>query len=198
MRVQFDLRPASLLEKERKKSSFNIMRLLMSIFLLCFVLTSGFYIGMSTLSMINLRGSIEDKENEVSNMEASKLALEAEISRLKAREKVFSDTLKIMQSDLPTLEVLGALDRGMDRGMGASVLRFIPPNAAGAPVTATLDATAANEDQIISLTSSLAGSGVFSEVTMVSSRLDERTGRVSFTLNLNLFSIGQIRASSGK
>jgi cell division protein FtsB len=198
MRVQFDLRPASLLEKERKKTSFNFMRLVMSILLLCFLLTSGFYIVTRTFSMLALQSDIEAKEGEVDAIEGSKNALEAEINRLRTQERVFADTLKIMQDDLPTLEVLGALDNGMAPGMGANTLRFAPPRAAGDSVTATLDATAANEEQIISLTTSLSGSGVFSSVALISSKLDEKTGRVSFTLNLSLFSIGQIRPSSSK
>jgi hypothetical protein len=195
MRVQFDLRPASLLEKERKKSSFNVVRLLMVLLLLFFVVSSVGYIGRMTLALMSLREAIEIKQDEVGTLESIKQGLQAEINRLKARERVFTDTLKIMQDELPTLEVLRALEENMASGMAAAKLTFSPPRAPGGAAVAVLDATAAGERQIIDLTTGLSASGVFSEVTMPSSRLDEKTGRVSFTLNMVLRSMGQIRSS---
>ncbi|MDR1875793.1 MAG: hypothetical protein LBQ90_12375 [Synergistaceae bacterium] len=195
MRVQFDLRPASLLEKERKKSSFNVVRLVAFLLLLFFVLSNGFYIGKMTLELVVLRESVEEKQSEVLNMETQKQGLEGEINRLRAREKVFTDTLRIMQDELPTLEVLWALEDNMPEGMAASRLAFTPPRAANAPATAVLEATSENERQIIDLTTGLSMSGVFSSVVMPTSRLDEKTGRVSFTLNMDLRSMGQIRSA---
>lgn len=198
MRVQFDLRPVSLLEKERKKSSFNWTRLLATLLLLLFLASSGFYIATMTMKMLSLQEEISFKEDEVANLESSKTALEAEIGRLKAREKVYADTLKIMQDDLPTLEVVNALEVSMGYGMAANSLKFVPARAAGAPATATLEATSGAEEQIIELTNGLSNSGVFSGVTMPSSKRDEKTGRVSFTLNLDLRPIGQIASPSAK
>lgn len=198
MRVQFDLRPVSLLEKERKKRGFNIVRLLAMILLLVFLASTIFYIATVSMKVMGLQGDIEVKEGEVSALESSQRALEAEINRLKAEEKVYADTLKIMQDDLPTLEVLNALDANMEEGMAANILRFTPPRAAGGPNTAVLEATAAAEDQIVALTNGLSSSGVFSGVTMPTSKKDEKTGRIAFTLNLDLRPIGQIKSTSAK
>ncbi len=198
MRVQFDLRPVSLLEKERKKRGFNVVRLLAMILLLVFLAGSIFYIATVSIKVMGLQGEIEMKESEVTSLESGQRALEAEIKRLKAEEKVYADTLKIMQDDLPTLEVLNALEANMAPGMAANTLRFTPPRVAGGSNTAVLDATAAAEDQIIELTNGLSSSGVFSGVTMPTSKRDDKTGRVAFTLNLDLRPIGQIKSSSAK
>jgi cell division protein FtsB len=177
------------LEKERKKTAFNLTRLLASLLLLFFVGSSVFYIGIMTLKMFSLREEIELKESQVSDLETGRRSLEAEINRLKAQEKVFADTLQIMQDDLPTLEVLNALETCMDYGMGLNSLRLATGQVA------VVEATAVTEEQIIQLTDGLTGSGVFSAVTMPTSRRDDKTGRVSFTLNLTLLPIGQIKSS---
>ncbi len=198
MRVQFDLRPVSLLERERKQRSFNITRLLAMLLFLIFLGSSSFYVVTMTLKVISLKEEIDIKEGEVSGLEGSKQALEAEIRRLKDKEKVFADTLKIMQDDLPTLEVLNALEVNMIYGMAVNSLKFNPGRAAGAANSAVLDATAATEEQIIEFTNGLTSSGVFSGVAMPTSKRDEKTGRVSFALNLELRPIGQINPSSGR
>lgn len=196
MRVQFDLRPVSLLEKERKKRGFNLTRLLAMVLLLVFLATSIFYIATVTLKVMELQSEIEMKEGEVTALEGSQRALEAEINRLKAEEKIYADTLKIMQDDLPTLEVLNALDMNMSDGMAVSRLVFSPSRTAGGPSTAVLEATSSAEDQIIELTNGLSSSGVFSGVAMPTSKKDDKTGRVTFTLNLVLRPIGQIKSDS--
>ena len=194
MRVQFDLRPESVMEKERKKTSFNPMRLLVTLLMLVFFASSGYYIVTMTLKMIDLNDSIEYKESEVSGLETQKRQLETEIRRLQDREKVFTSTLKIMQDDLPTLEVLNALETCMEPGMGLSSLRCTTaPNTGN---TAVLIATAAAEEQIINFTDGLSRSGVFSTVNMPTSTRDDKTGRVTFTLNLSILPIGQIKTGS--
>ena len=196
MRVQFDLRPASMLEKERKKTSFNLTRLLAMLLLLFFFASCGFYVLKMGWEVKVLGDEILNKEDEVSGMEGAKQALEAEIQRLRGREKVFADTLKIMQDDLPTLEILNALETHMpEYGMGITTLRFQP--AANAPLRCVLEGTAANETQIIDLSDGLSGSGIFTSVTMPTSRKDEKTGRVTFTLNMDVLPIGQIKPFVG-
>jgi hypothetical protein len=145
-----------------------------------------------TVNMFSQQAVIEEKRNEVENMEMESRALQAEIQRLRAQETMYASTLKIMQDDLPTLEVLNAFENNMDYGMGLNSLRFGNPAAAGTPVT--VDASAAAEEQIIRLYDGLMGSGVFASGAMSNSRRDDRTGRVSFTLNLIARPIGQIQS----
>lgn len=192
MRVQFDLRPESVMEKERKKTSFNPMRLVVTLLLLVFIASSGYFIATMTLKMLDLKDLIESKEIEVSTLETQRSQLDAEIRRLQEREKVFTSTLKIMQDDLPTLEVLNALENNLEFGMGLNTLKC----SAGNPSSAVLTATAAEESQIIHFTDGLSRCGVFSAVAMPSSTRDDKTGRVTFILNLSILPIGQIKAGS--
>jgi hypothetical protein len=145
--------------------------------------------------MFSLRESVENKSYDVGNMERQKMDLEAEIGRLKAQEAVYASTLKIMQDDLPTLEVLSAFEDHMQEKMGLNTLQFGNSSAEGTPVT--VDATAATEEQIIDLYDGLMKSGVFAPASkgMTSSKRDDRTGRVSFTLSLVALPIGQIKLS---
>ena len=81
----------------------------------------------------------------------------------------------------------------MERGVGASSVRFTPGTREDKTVfyTVAVDASAATEEQIIALTDGLSGSGLFSTVTMPSTKKDEKTGRVSFTLTLVARPFGQ-------
>lgn len=194
MKVRFDLRPASLLERERKKHGFNLLRLFAVLLLLAFVAANGFYIATVTLSVLQLKSEIEIGEQEVADLEITQRALEAEIGRLRAEEKVYVDTLKIMQDELPVLEVLQALETHMSRGMGIASLKFAPPRTAGAASTATFVGTAPTDAQVITFMRDLDISDVFSGVRMPTSTRDEKTGRVSFTLDLLLKPIGEIGA----
>ena len=193
MRVQFDLRPAEYLERERKRHSFNFVRLVTVLLLLAFFASSGFYIVMAFIETQDLQSRIEVLEGEIADLESSKTALLAEIARLKEREEQFKKTLEIMQSEPPTLEVLNALETHMERGMGVNSVRFVPNAREDKTVfyVVTVDASAAAEEQIIALTDGLSSSGLFSAVSMPSTKKDEKTGRVSFTLTLVARPFGQ-------
>ena len=193
MKVQFDLRPAEYLERERKRHSFNFVRLLAVVLLLAFFTSSGYYVVMAFLETQDLQSQIEIAEGEIADLETSQKALIAEIARLKEQEGQFRKTLEIMRSESPTLEVLNALEAHMERGVGASSVRFVPDVGEDKTVfyTVVVDASAATEEQIIALTDGLSGSGLFSTVTMPSTKKDEKTGRVSFTLTLVARPFGQ-------
>ena len=193
MRVQFDLRPAEYLERERKRHSFNFVRLVTVLLLLAFFASSGFYIVMAFIETQDLQSRIEVLGGEIADLESSKTALLAEIARLKEREEQFKKTLEIMQSEPPTLEVLNALETHMERGMGVNSVRFVPNAREDKTVfyVVTVDASAAAEEKIIALTDGLSSSGLFSAVSMPSTKKDEKTGRVSFTLTLVARPFGQ-------
>lgn len=196
MKVKFDLRPAEYLERERKRHSFNPLRLLASLLLLAFLICCGGYIAMAFLETRALSDEIEGLEGRVADLETNQTALTAEINRLKAREAQFVKTLAIMQSEPSTLEVLNSFETCMEPGMKIDSIRFTPVTTRGSSqvsYTAAVDATAANEEQIILLTDGLSSSGLFEDggVTMPSTRRDEKTGRVAFNLSLKLRPIGQ-------
>jgi cell division protein FtsB len=189
MRTRFDLRPADLIKKEGKKRSFNPVRLLVILVFLLFLGSTSFYLVNSTFEVLDLKSSVESKQSEVSRLEADRVALEAEITRLQQRERMFTDALKIMQEDLPTLEMFKALETYAEPGMRFFDLRYAAPQV-------MLNARADTEEQITLFRVELENSGVFSKVDMPTSKLDEKTRKVLFTLNLTLLPIGQIRNSA--
>jgi cell division protein FtsB len=194
MKVQFDLRPADLIQKQDKKARFNPVSFIVVLLFLLFLAGTGFYVVAGTFAVWSLAESVEYKQNEVDRLEASRTALEAEIKRLQDREKVFADTLKIMQDDLPTLEIFEAIENCAEHGMRILDMKFVP----GAPPTVVLNVTADTDEQTTRFRIGLENSGVFSKVTMPTSKLDETSRKVLFTLNLTLLPIGQIKFSAAR
>ncbi|GHV36552.1 hypothetical protein FACS1894187_11330 [Synergistales bacterium] len=195
MIVKFDLRPAELIKKEVKRTSFNFMGFIMALLIIVFVGSSGFYLATMTMKLLSLRDEVDFLNNQVEDLELDKRALEAEIGRLRGREKTFADTLKIMQDEMPTIEVLGAIENNIPYGMGLTRLQFT--QQASTP-SAVMNATAATTDQLVGFREGLMSSGVFSNTSMPTSQYNESTKRVSFTLNLPVYSIGQIGQNSSE
>ncbi|GHS86681.1 hypothetical protein AGMMS49957_05250 [Synergistales bacterium] len=193
MRVKFDLRPAALIKKEVKRNSFNLLGLVMVILIIAFVGSSGFYLIDMTIRLLSLRDEVYFLNNQVEDLELDKTKLQAEIGRLRNREKTFADTLKIMQDEIPTIEALGAVENNISYGMGLTRLQFTQRAAA---TSAVMSATANATEQIVGFTDGIQGSGVFSKTDMPTSQYVEATKRVSFTLNLAVNPIGQIGQNS--
>lgn len=188
MRVQFDLRPAGMVEKERKKSSFNLTRLVAMILMMAFFITSIGYIVVMTMALIDMRDQVDMRETEIAGLNLERAALAGQVTSLQARETVFVNTLAIMNDDLPTIEVLAALETHMDEyGIGFETLRF----AAGRTVEVT--GLAATDRQIIDFSERLRFSGVFSDVALPVTSLNAATGMISFTLRMVYLPIGEIR-----
>jgi hypothetical protein len=198
MRVQFDLRPAGLLEKERKQKSFNLTRTIAIILMLLFFGSSSYYLVMMTLHRIRLEDVVSERESMIFTLETEKSGLERQVNELKAREKVFADTLKIMQDDLPTIEVLDALETNMDDyGIGFNSLRFVigrVDRGVKAPDVVEVTGLVASDKQIIDFSDRLRAAGVFSDVFLPVTTRNDQTGMISFTLRMPVYPIGQIRA----
>jgi cell division protein FtsL len=206
MKTQFDLRPAGMLEKERKQKSFNLTRLIAFLLLFVYFATSIGYLVVMTMERFTLENEVNDKEGLVANLEMEKNGLQRQVNDLKAKEKVFADTLQIMQDDLPTIEVLKALEESMpESGIGFNTLKFVigrmtPPArgtrgpAVKAPDVVELTGVVATDKLIIDFSDRLRASGVFSDVLLPVTTLNERTNMISFTLRMPVFPIGQIKA----
>jgi len=198
MKVQFDLRPAGMLEKERKQKSFNLTRTIALLLVGAFFLSSIGYIVKMSIERVYLQNEVSDKENFVTNLEREKNNLQKQVNDLKAREKVFSDTLKIMQDDLPTIEVLNALETEMDNyGIGFNSLKFVigrEVRGVKSPTVVEVAGTVASDKQIIDFSDRLRATGVFSDVLLPVTTRNEKTNMISFTLRMPVFPIGQIKA----
>ncbi|GHV46553.1 hypothetical protein FACS1894204_08390 [Synergistales bacterium] len=193
MIVKFDLRPAALIKKEVKRRSFNLLGLVMTILIIAFAGSSGFYLVDMTMRLLSLRDEVYFLYNQVEDLEINRRALEAEIARLRNREKTFADTLKIMQDEIPTIEVLGVVENNINYGMGLTRLQFTQRASVS---SAVMNATAATTDQVVSFREGLVNSGVFPSTSMPTLQYNEPTKQWSFTLNLPVNSIGQIGQNS--
>jgi len=192
MRVQFDLRPAGMVEKERKKKGFNLTRIIAVLLMLAFLASSGGYIATMTLQSFRLRDEIVTRQSMVSSLQMERVALERQVNELRARERVFADALRVMNEDLPTIEVLHALEANMDLfGIGFNSLRFVT-GAAGNVVEVT--GLVASDRQIIDFSDRLSATGIFRDVFLPITQLNEATGMISFTLRMPVRPIGEISA----
>ena len=196
MKVQFDLRPAGLLERERKKKGFNLTRTIAIILMLAFFSSSVGYIAMMTLNLFMLRDEVEAKESLIFSLDMEKMALARQVSELQARERIFSETLQIMNDDLPTIEALYALETNMDDyGIGFNTLKFdIGRVTRGLkePDVVEVTGVVASDKQIIDFSDRLRASGVFDDVFLPVTDLNENTGMISFTLRMPIKPISEI------
>jgi hypothetical protein len=163
-----------------------------------FLLTSGGYYALMLRNLFWLQEEVVTKEDHVLTLETDKTVLQKQVSDLQAREKVFSQTLQIMQDDMPSLEVLNALESNMDGlGMGFNTLRFNLGRGTGAnkePDVVEVTGMATTDKQIIDYADRLRASGVFRDVFLPSTVRSEQSGMINFTLRMPVFPIGQIRA----
>ena len=199
MKAQFDLRPSGMLAKERKQKSFNLTRLIAVLLVLAFFASTGGYIVMMGMNSFRLQKAVQAKREAAAGLRRRKSDLEKQVTELKAKEKVFIDTLQIMQEDLPTIEVLNALETEMDDyGIAFTSLKFVFGRAAARgrekePDVVELTGLVTLDTQVVDFSERLRSAGVFSDVLLTATTRDERTGLVSFTLRMPYLPIGQIQ-----
>ena len=146
---------------------------------------------MMTLQRFMLQEEVDQKESAVAGLDTENMALRRQVNELQASERVFVNTLNIMKEDLPTIEVLNALETNIDDyGIGLDTLRF----TIGTPNVVEVTGTVASDKQIIDFSDRLSASGIFSGVFLPVTTLNENTGMISFTLRMPVLSIGQIQA----
>ncbi|MCL2009909.1 MAG: hypothetical protein FWG71_05110 [Synergistaceae bacterium] len=196
MKVRFDLRPAGLIEKERQKKKFNFMKVIAVFLMGMFFLASGGYIVVMTLNLLMLRDEVQTRENLVSGLDMERANLNRQVTELRAQERVFIETLRIMNEDMPTIEVLNALESNMDiYGIGFNTLKFTQGREARGvkePDMVELTGLVASDKQIVDYSDRLRTSGVFNDVRLPVTTLNERTGMISYTLQMPVKEIGDI------
>jgi hypothetical protein len=141
-------------------------------------------------------------QDEVNSLQGRLAALRVEVASLtgqlnalRARETVFVNALRIMNDDLPTIEVLSALETNMDIfGIGFDTMRFQHSQAEGNFVEVV--GLVASDTQVIDFAERLRLSGVFNSVSLPATALNSNTGMVSFTLRMPVKAIGEINVSS--
>lgn len=174
MRVRFDLRPEEFAERERRRRSFSLTRLISLLLLALFVLVCVRSTALNLLEVWRLREGTEALEGDAVALEAKRAALIQDLSRLQQRERRAAKRLEALH-DLPSLEVLSALEANMVPGMKLKSIQFLPGEA-------LVTAVATEAGGPLSLTESLSRGGGFSDVRLTASQ--GTLGGVEFTLSL--------------
>jgi hypothetical protein len=195
MKVQFDLRLIDMVEKERKKKSFNATRLVAILLMMAFFISSGAYLALMTIQSFGMQDRVDDLQSRLAALRVENASLTGQLNVLRAREAVFANALRIMNDDLPTIEVLSVLETNMDLfGIGFDTMRFLHTPAEGNVVEVV--GLVASDRQIIEFSDRLRLSGVFNNVSLPVTTLNPNTGMVSFTLRMPVRAIGEINVGN--
>ncbi|MBR0250624.1 MAG: pilus assembly protein PilM, partial [Synergistaceae bacterium] len=177
-----DLRPLEYVELERRRYAFNPTRLAMWMMLAGFLMLSSGTIGYSVMRIRELVTDIDDMRDNVSVLTQRRMRLAEENSRLEKQKNKTQKIIDFLQSDMPVLEVMNALESSAGTGIKFDNADFSRNLTI---VTVVIDGKAEDENSVINLTEGLKSSGLFSRVMLPVSQKDQ-TKRIIFKLVLTV------------
>ncbi|MBQ3449908.1 MAG: pilus assembly protein PilM [Synergistaceae bacterium] len=177
-----DLRPSEYVELERRRYAFNPTRLAMWMMLAGFFMLSSGTIGYSVTRIRELITDIDDMRDNVSVLTQRRMRLAEENSRLEKLKNKTEKIIDFLQSDMPVLEVMNALESSAGTGIKFDNADFSRNLTI---VTVVIDGKAQDEQSVINLTEGLKSSGLFSRVMLPVSQKDQ-TKRIIFKLVLTV------------
>lgn len=177
-----DLRPQEYVELERRRYAFNPTRLAMWMMLAGFFMLSSGTIGYSVTRIRELITDIDDLRDNVSVLTQRRMRLAEENSRLEKLKNKTEKIIDFLQSDMPVLEVMNALESSAGTGIKFDNADFSRNLTI---VTVVIDGKAQDEQSVINLTEGLKSSGLFSRVMLPVSQKDQ-TKRIIFKLVLTV------------
>ena len=175
-----DLRPKEYVELERRRYSFNPIRLALWMSLAGFFMLSAGTIGYSITKTHELIDDIDEMRSNVSILTQRRMRLTEENSKLERQKKKTEKIIEFLQSDIPVLEVMNALEASSGTGIKFDNADFSRNLSI---ITVVIDGKAQDERSVISLTEGLKASGLFSNVRLPVSQKDA-TKRIIFKLIL--------------
>ena len=177
-----DLRPSEYVELERRRYAFNPTRLAMWMMLATFFMLSAGTIGYSVTRIRELMDDIDDMRDNVSVLTQRRMRLAEENSRLEKQKNKTEKIIDFLQSDMPVLEVMNALESSAGTGIKFDNADFSRNLTI---VTVVIDGKAEDENSVINLTEGLKSSGLFSRVMLPVSQKDQLK-RIIFKLVLTV------------
>lgn len=183
--VRFDFRPIDLITPPRPKTR-KLFLLLFFLFMM-FVSSVGYAVFTAVKEIISVRADVIELTNSVDNLEGVKINLIAEVERMKKQEAAYASGLSVMSNELPTIEILGAIDRSLPAGITLNTIKIDAK-------LVSLAGVAASEEIIVEATRNLLNSGAFStaQVPIATRGATERDG-IRFTLTLTPLPIGEVK-----
>ena len=182
-----DIRPMEFVELEKRRYSFNINRVILWGLLVGFITLSLGTITFSINSIKELEAKMDVMRDNVSDFTRQRIALTEENSRLEKQKAKAEKILEFLQSDIPVLEILDALEINSGNGLKFDTADF-SQNIAG--ITVVLDGKAEDEKSVLNTTEGLKNSGKFKSVMLPVSQRDQ-TGRIVFKIILIVGNINE-------
>ena len=177
-----DLRPREYVELERRRYSFNPVRMALWMSLAGFFMLSAGTIGFAITNIQNLIDDIEDMRDNVSILTQRRMRLVEENSRLEKQKQKTEKIIQFLQSDMPVLEIMNALEASAGTGIKFDNADFSRNLSL---VTVVIDGKAQDEQSVINMTEGLKSSGLFSRVMLPVSQKDTMK-RIIFKLVLTV------------
>ena len=175
-----DLRPREYVELERRRYSFNPIRLALWMSLAGFFMLSAGTIGYSITRTRELMDEIDEMRSNVSVLTQRRMRLTDENSRLERQKNKTEKIIDFLKSDIPVLEVMNALEASSGTGIKLDNADFSRNLSI---VTVVIDGKAQDEQSVLNLTEGLKASKLFSSVRLPISQRDA-TKRIIFKLVL--------------
>ncbi len=182
--IRFDLRPPEYREKKSVSRSFDALRLL-------FVVMTGLFVGVSLVSLgysyFSLREQQEllrDRQQSLRVLERQAKALRTELERLQGEEKEYQSILTLLKGELPSLEVLAALEGSLPPRVWLTSLNITKGSV-------SMQGDAFSEADVVTFGNNLAEASIIKSVVVPKvSRARGGNGKtVSFVLDCSLHDI---------
>lgn len=185
MIVKFDFRPESLINPPVPRTRKLFM--LMFSLLLTFLGVAGYASFVAGKDYVSLQNSVTALTTRVAHFDAVKAGLVAEIERLQKREALYVSSLNIMNQELPSIEILHAIDRSLPEGVSLSGLTIKADNV-------NLSGASGSEENIVRTTRNLLGSGAFSMAQVpVANRTGNNRDGIRFNLTLSPLLLSEVK-----
>lgn len=161
--------------------------MLMLSLLMIFLAVVGFGSFMIFTDYWALNTEVDVLMERVLDFTEVKLKLSEEVGRLVATEQAYAASLSTMQRELPSIEILTAIDRTLPEGVKLTGVTINENNV-------SLTGAANSEESVVRTTRGLLDSGVFSTAAVpVANRTGNDAEGIKFSLSLVPLPFGEVK-----
>ena len=159
-----DLRPVEFVELETRKYSFNPMRIILCGLIAVFFMLSSGTIAFTLYSIRNIIVETEILRESVGDFTRRRIELAQENSRLEIQKEKTEKILNFLQSDIPVLEIMKALEIYSGTGLKFDSATFSRGTAG--EISVVLDGKAKDDKSVFTLIEGLTKSGLFLNIML--------------------------------
>ncbi len=181
-----DMRPQEFIEIERRRYAFSVNRLILWGLIIVFLMLS---IGTMSFTFFCIQ-DINDKmaliRESVQDLTPQRIALSKQNSELEQQNTETEKVLKFLQDDIPVLEILSALEESSGTTHGVKFDNADFSRKSEGVFSVNLTGVADDEKALLGTLTILNDTRKFSEIKLPVSQQDPATGKVNFTLVLEI------------